>query len=195
MQDNWEEAAFSLIKSISSSKPTPGGGAAGAVSAAMGCALGEMISSISVSSALVAEEDKLKLSKVLPSIVELKQDIQKNISADAKAFAAYMQAAKTIYSSSEERTIAIQKALKHAAEVPLETAILSVKAAKTIKSIKQSISPRLMSDYFAAETLLKAAVNCSAEIVKLNLKYIKDKNISQELILKLENCLKEIENL
>ena len=188
MTEKWEEAAFSFINSLSDSSPTPGGGAAGAVSAAMGCALGEMMCSISSKSEFVSAENRIKLQKILPCISKLKKQLMANISEDAHAFEEYMKASKSIMPK-EERAKAVQAALKNAAEVPLKTAMLSSEAIDILHKIKGSLSPKIMSDYFAAERLLKAAIECSAEIIKLNLKYLKDKNAAETIKQNLDKCL------
>ena len=186
MKNNWEEAAFSFINSLSSSSPTPGGGAAGAVSAAMGCALGEMMCGISSESPHVNENSRKKLKEALPLIKNIKQQLMKSISEDAAAFDNYMKASKDIGMSAEQRKKAVQDALKHAAEVPLNTAKLSCTGLQFLQSLKGDLSPLIMSDYFAAETLLKASIKCSAEIVRINLKYIKDRAFADETAKKLK---------
>lgn len=193
MTEKWQEAAFLLIGSLSESTHTPGGGAAGAVSAAMGCALVEMIAGISAKSKYVPHESKAMLQIALPKIKALKSELMKSISADAEAFDAYMKASKEVNISPRERAKAIQTALAHAAEVPLRTAMLSAEAVLELQKIKQNLSPRIMSDYFAAETLLKAAAECCAEIVRLNLKYMKDRNLAEKIKQQLANCLSSLE--
>ncbi len=190
MNSNWEEAAFSLINSLSSSTPTPGGGAACAVSAAMGCALGEMMCGISSESQYVNMESRKKLKEALPLIKNIRLQLMKNIPADADAFDTYMKISKDTVMSPEQRKKAVQAALKHAAEVPLNTAELSLTGLHFLQQLKNDLSPMIMSDYFAAETLLRASIKCSAEIVRINLKYIKDRTFTEDITAK----LKEYEN-
>lgn len=189
MREKWEEAAFSFINSLSESSPTPGGGAAGAVSAAMGCALGEMMCGISAKSEFVSGESRKKLEKIMPAIKKLKKQLMENISEDAKAFEGYMKASNSDLPK-EERAAAVQAALKYAAEVPLKTAMLSSQAIKILHEAKNDLSPRIMSDYFAAERLLNAAIDCSEEIANLNLKYLKDRKTANEIKKMLADCRK-----
>jgi len=190
--DNWEQSAVSLINSLSSSDPTPGGGAAGAVSAAMGCALGEMVIGISLKSKLTGEEQKKILSANAEIISELRNELTSNISKDAKAFSEYMAAVRLPKEDAARRQKAVQEALRQAAEVPLRTAAVSARSVEILHRIKPAVSPKIMSDYFAAETLLKAAVQCSAEIVKLNLKMLKDRETAARMTEELERYLRSL---
>ena len=145
---------------------------------------------ISAKSEFVSEKSRINIAGIIPQIKELKKQLMKNISEDAKAFEGYM-AASASGLTGEERIKAVQAALKYAAEVPLETAILSSKAIKMLHKIKNDLSPRIMSDYFAAERLLNAAIDCSGEIVKLNLKYLKDRKAANEIRNMLEQCRRQ----
>ncbi len=191
--ENWEQAAYSFINSLSASSPTPGGGAAAAVSAAMGCALCEMMCGISSNSEFVSESSRIFLGKMRPEAAEIKQKLMCRISEDAHAFEEYLKATKSQDIPPEKRSEAVQAALKYAAEVPLDTAILSAAVIDLLRKGRDHFSPRIMSDYYAAETLLVAAIKCSAETVRINLKYIKNKEIADSIRKRLSTVLTKID--
>ncbi|MFH1619168.1 MAG: glutamate formimidoyltransferase, partial [bacterium] len=175
----WQAGANSLVNALSDTNPTPGGGSAGAVAGAMGCALGMMALGLSVASKKFEESKKPALRKALEKLKVFKSELQNCISEDSRAYDLFMKARK-IPKEESSRPRKMQEAIIYAAQVPLSTAHLSARALEALESCGE-IYPAVNSDYKSAGYLLRAAIQCAAENVRINLESINDKKQAAEM--------------
>ena len=168
-----EEKISKFLKDLSSSKPTPGGGSAAALVGAIGASLIEMVANLTIG--------KKGYEKSIEEIKEIKTKAEKNknklirlADKDSKAYADVMKVFKLPKGS--KRDYHIQKALKKATLVPLETALSSTEVLKLAKQITKIGNKNAKSDAASALHFAKASVSSALENVKINLDLIKDKN-------------------
>ena len=188
---SWQAGANLFIDALANTEPTPGGGSAAGISGAMGCALGQMAIGVSLRSKKMEESKKPALRSLNEKLGALKTAMQNCVSEDAASFDAFMAAMK-IPKENPARKTAMQEALAHAAEVPLETARLASEALAALAD-GEGVSAQVMSDYKSARYLLEAAVRCAAENVFINTEGLSDKALAGRLLSEINSFLSGLE--
>ena len=180
MLSTWQSGANRVVEALANLDPTPGGGSAGAISAAMGAGLAMMAAGISAKSKKIDESKKPKLKQLYANMKDLKAKLQFLVSEDSKAYDMFTQCMK-LPKGSEERTKAMQGALKYAAEIPLNTAKTAKEVLKHLESAQGDFSPAVASDVKSAKYLLEAGIKCAVENVYINTSGLKDKSEADKL--------------
>ncbi len=186
---SWLQGGKTLAKALESVEPTPGGGSAAALSGAMGCALALMAAAVTLKSKKLDEAKRPLIEKSKSKISDLKALLENLAEEDAKSFDQVMEAF-SISKENPQRRIAIDAALIKAAEVPLKTAQASQEALQEGSALKNIVQTSVSSDLNCALHLLKAALLCAAENVKINLESLTDKSKASPIQRVLEDCLK-----
>ena len=155
---------------MGSKKGAPGGGAAAALTGAVGVALVEMVARLN-DARLTCSSGRVKKAVVL------RRKMQGLIQKAAKAF----EQIQKIYGRRHQKPIAWQRALKHGALVPLEIVEACAKAAKLARTEKPRTSRWLASDLVESQLLLKAASDAAILNVNVNLKAMKDKKTVSQI--------------
>lgn len=187
----WFTAAEKFNQALASADPTPGGGAAAAMAAAMGCSLALMAAQTTANRKATSAELKEKLMVHIRKLGALKTQLNSFIEEDGAAYSAYL-VAKKLPKEDSDRQKAMQDALVYAARVPTDTATTAITCLREIDLMKGDIAPIIMSDIYCAQHLLKCAVRCCIENIKANLEFIKDedwsKKFSQHIEVFLKSC-------
>jgi len=172
---------------VSRDSSTPGGGSIAALSGSIGAALSSMVCNLSTGGRGTADIDEI-LMPVADEAQELKDNLMNAVDEDTNAFDKYMEAKKMPKSTEEEREArkkAMQEGLKHAVEVPMDTAKTSAKVIDLAKKAakhgkKDAVSDALVSAQMAYSGIVGGIAN-----VKINLGDIKDEEFKEEM---LEEC-------
>lgn len=161
---------------LASSDPTPGGGAAAAITGAQGAALVSMVCNLTVGKEkFKAVEAEIK--EVLAESEALRAKLLQLADEDAAAFGKVSEAYRMPKDTPEQkaaRSAAIQEALKGAEAVPMQImeACLQVMRLAVVAATKGN--PNLISDAAVAGILAHAGLLSAADNVRINLRYIKD---------------------
>jgi glutamate formiminotransferase/formiminotetrahydrofolate cyclodeaminase len=190
----WRKAADVVADALSNTDATPGGGSAAGISGAMGCGLGMMAVGISLRAKKLDPAKKPALERADALLAAFKQRFQELTSEDAAAFDSFM-AAMSLPKDDPARPARMQQALIHAAEVPLRTAQAAGEAYALAEATAAACSPHVASDMNCAMHLLRAAAQCAAENVRINLGGIKDAGVAGELEKRLAQALKPTQGL
>lgn len=185
---DWMAAGRLMAEALSNTDATPGGGSAAAVSGAMGCGLGEMAIGITLKSKKLDEAKRPALTAAHKALGEMRATFDTLASDDAAAFDLFM-AAMSLPKEDASRPAKMQAALVHAAEVPLKTAQIAAGALAVAKQAAPLAGAAVASDINCAIHLLKAAAQCAAENVRINLGGIKDPSAAKGLESSLEKTL------
>ncbi|MFO7991316.1 MAG: glutamate formimidoyltransferase [Thermoplasmata archaeon] len=182
-----------FIHEVSRDSSTPGGGSIAALSGSLGAALTSMVCNLSTGGRGTEEQDEV-LMPAAEKAQELKDELLKAVDEDTNAFDDYVAAKQMPRSTSEEkkrRKKAMEEGLKHAVEVPMDTARLSaevfdiaMKAAEHGKS--SAVSDALVSALMAHSGVLGGIAN-----VKINLKDLDDHEFIEEKLKECEELEKE----
>ena len=185
----WFKAAEKFNQALASADPTPGGGAAAAMAAAMGCSLALMAALTTVNRKATPEEVKARLDVHIRKLGALKTQLNNFIQEDGVAYSAYV-GAKKLPKEDADRPKAMEDALIYAARVPTDTATTSIQCLREIDAIKDDIAPIILSDIYCAQHLLKTAIRCCIENIEANLAFIQNQDWAQKFKQHIEIFLK-----
>lgn len=184
----WIEAGRIVGEAMSNTDATPGGGSAAAITGSMGCGLGQMAIGITLKSKKLEAEKRPPLEAAHKALGELRAKFDALSADDAAAFDRFMEA-MSLPKDSPERAPRMQAALAHAAEVPLVTAQTAAGALAVAKQAAPLAGAAVASDINCAVHLLKAAAQCAAENVRINLGGLKDPAAAKDLSGRLDRTL------
>lgn len=185
----WYKSAEYFTQALSTADPTPGGGAAAAMSGAMGCALLLMAAQTTLKRKSTPAQTAERLRPRIHKLVSLKQQLEGYIRQDGEAYAGYLAAAK-LPKDNPSREEAVQNALLFAARVPADTASAAAAALRAADETEPLIAPIILSDVACGRHLLKACIRCAAENIRANAAYVTDEEKRQSLETLVSNLLK-----
>jgi glutamate formiminotransferase/formiminotetrahydrofolate cyclodeaminase len=163
-----------FVDEVSSNTPVPGGGSAAALAGSLGAALSAMVANLTVGR---SGHDDEELSDMAVRAQATKQALAGIVDEDARAFSRVMDAMRLPRTSDVERAtrdLMLQAAYRHAAEVPLETARLSLVALELARVAALKGRHDAASDAGTAALLARAAVEGAALNVVINLQTLAD---------------------
>lgn len=174
--------ADAYLQQLAGATPTPGGGSACAVGAALGVALLDMVASLSQQSAHA--EQQPMLSELATTFRAHQRRLLDLGAADENAYGGYRQARALPKSTEEEknrRREALQQATINSARVPLDVADLALDSLRGIPTLAAVSSPYLRADLATAAHLLAGAAHGAIVMVDTNLSSIKDEAVKSEI--------------
>ncbi len=184
----WFTAAQRLTTALASSDPTPGGGAAAAHTAAMGCALAMMAIGTTLKRKNTSTQTKQRLDQSLKRLGSLKTQLNMYTQQDGEAYTAYLTAAK-LPKEDTSRAQAVEQALLFAARVPADTAVTAIQVLKEIETVKEDIAPVIVSDILCARHLLQAGIRCAVENIRANVTFLKNEDSKKDFETQIKNFL------
>ena len=156
------------LKRLGSGEPTPGGGAAAALTSAQGAALIMMVANHTIGKPKYAEFEELN-KDILSEAEVLLGSLADGIDNDAAAFGKVSAAYALPKTNEEKRSAAISAASVLAAEAPLmvmEDSLAALRLAATLKGRSNRI---LESDIFVAALHLYAGIRSAYYNVEANM--------------------------
>ncbi len=161
----------------------PGGGSVAALNAALAAGLTEMVANLTIGKKgyeAVAEE----MNDIASKTTELREKLTAAIDRDAEAYSEVMAAFKLPRATDQEkelRKLAIQKAFKHAALVPMEVANQAVKVLDLAGRAVASGNKNAVTDGLVAAMNARTAALAALYNVKINLGSIDDDEFVKKL--------------
>jgi len=171
-----------FLKDLASKKPAPGGGSASALAGAMGAALVGKVARLT--------KDNPEVSKIVKKADDLKDNLLELSDKDCQAYDEVIKAYR-LPKEDKTRGRRIQEALKHAAEVPMETVRKSVEVLYLASFVAAQGNQNAVSDARCAIELAIAAIYGALENVRINLTLIKDKKFVESLRNEIDKILSE----
>ena len=164
------ESLAEFTSRLAARTPTPGGGSAAAASGAMGAALGEMVTAYS------AGKDDVTLDPTRERFAKARTRFLALVEQDAKAYADTVTARRaTKAEPGPEAERAYTAAIRHAADVPLETARLAWSCTGELKGLTERVRPVMKSDWTTALALLDASLKGALANVTINLDDLRER--------------------
>jgi formiminotetrahydrofolate cyclodeaminase len=160
-----------FVQALANPEPTPGGGTAAAVAAAIGASLLMMVAGLSRTRGNT-DDERAALAAVRDRLRPLVEALERCADRDSDAFDAVMAAYRLPKASDTEkatRKAAIASAMKGATDVPLETLRLAVDALESAETVVRIGNPSAASDAGVGANLLAAAARGAAANVRINL--------------------------
>ncbi len=165
-----------FLDELASASPTPGGGSASALAAAMGAAMVSMACNLTIGREKFKEVEA-ELQEVLAQAETLRTELTAAVDADTTAYSAVSAAYKLPKGTDEEkaaRTAAIQGALRGATEVPLHVARAAATLLPLTEVAQRKANPNVASDARVAEMLARAGRDGAIANVEINLGSLQD---------------------
>src|SRR6266540_5139855 len=159
-----------------SDSPAPGGGSVAALMGALGASLGGMFANLSAGKR--GWDDKLEyFSNWAVKAQQLKDELLSLVDEDTAAFNKVMDTLALPKNSAEEkaeRAAAIEKATKHAAEIPLKVMETAAKSYELLSEMADNGNPASVSDVGVGALATRACIEGAAMNVRINLGQLKD---------------------
>ena len=172
-----------FINEFSKATPTPGGGSASALAAAIGSALGAMVASLTPMKNGY-EKTLLDLSEVGEKLIGYMEQMKNAIDLDSGAFDKVINAVRLPKKTDEDkniRNLAIQNGYKYATEIPLETAKTCVKVLKELILVAKMGNPNSASDVQVGALLAFAGFEGAVINSEINLSSIEDNKFNESI--------------
>jgi glutamate formiminotransferase/formiminotetrahydrofolate cyclodeaminase len=166
-----------------SDSPAPGGGSVAALMGALGASLGGMVANLSAGKR--GWDDKIHyFSEWAVKAQQLKDELLSLVDEDSAAFNKVMDAFGLPRESAEEkaaRSAAIEKATKHAAEIPLKLMETASRSYELLAQMGDKGNPASVSDVGVGALATRACIEGAALNVRINLANLKDENFKSAL--------------
>lgn len=161
------EPIGAFVARLAARTPTPGGGSASAVVAALASALGEMVVAYSSDAKAPASE----LSGLARSLADARTRFLALADEDAASYEGVRAARRARKPRPDDPSLreTFLKALRHAAAVPLETARLASELSSRLEAAAPRTKPALASDLSTALACYRAAIEGALANVAVNL--------------------------
>ena len=189
-----DKALQHFLDELASSNPTPGGGSASALCGAMGAALASMVARLTLGKAAYSAVQP-EIEKLLQETESLRERFQQLVQEDIDAYGRLSAAFKLPRSTPEEseaRGKAIQAQLVEAALVPLEVVESASKLLQCCRRIAGIGNATVLSDVATGSLLASSAASGAAEMVRINLRSMKDPELVSVLTNRLNVALEDI---
>ncbi len=177
-----------FLTELSSRNPTPGGGSASGLAAAMGVALVEMVANV-VSAR--DEAEKSRLASFVLACDAAREEFAAMMDQDSAAFEGYMSAVKLPKVTDEERSVrrsAMQDALKGSTSVPLSLAQQVCAFAELLATTFSDAPKDIASDLYVGAAMLEAALEGGIANVYVNLAYLRDVDFKDQVRAAIQQC-------
>ncbi len=171
------------LEALGSSDPTPGGGSAAAMLAAIAAALVEMVCNLTIGKPRYAEHAELMRTS-LATATALRTRATELADADSIAFGAVTDAYKLPKTTDADKALriqSIQATLAGAADVPVKTAQVAAEVIKLAYRIQPGANVNVLSDVAVAAASAKAALDSAVVNVEINLAGLQDEPVRTAL--------------
>ena len=172
-----------FLDAVSAPTATPGGGSVAALAGALAASLGEMVAGLSrkKKSRSAYVED---LSASSEAMRQAAHKLAMAIDLDAQSYEAVISALKLPKESTQEQALrdaAIERATRHAAEVPMETALAAAEIFEKLVQLEAMAAPSMLSDVHVGRLMALAAARSALENVAINLASLHDSSYVSEM--------------
>ena len=171
-----------FLERAASDAPTPGGGCVAALAGALGASMVCMVAALTRKR--ITEEEREGIERILARGREVIAAFEHLGGEDMAAFEALMQALRLPRGNEEERrrrAEAVQKALKRATVVPLETARQALATLELSLQAARAGSRNAVSDAGVAAQLAAAALESALLNVDINVPLLEDAAFREEV--------------
>jgi methenyltetrahydrofolate cyclohydrolase len=167
------DSVESFLDGLASDRPTPGGGAAGALTGAAAAALVGMVCRVT---ARHVPSEKIMMSAIERSDA-LRVQFRKLIHDDIQAYEAFLDARRV---SRDPRGPREQAALQRATLVPVEIARAAASVLELCASVVEVVRVSTVGDLAVAAALAAAVVESSSLTARINLRDIIDRHFIEK---------------
>jgi len=177
-----------FLTELSSRNPTPGGGSAAGLAAAMGAALVEMVANVVGAR---DEAEKNRLAAFVDSCEASRAEFAAMMDQDSTAFESYMTAVKLPKTTDDDKLVrraAMQDALKGSTRAPLALAVRVCDFAELLVATFCDAPKDIASDLYVGTAMLEAAFAGAIANVYVNLASLRDPVFKDETRVTVQQC-------
>ena len=171
-----------LLDAFAAPTPTPGGGSAAALSGAVGASLLAMMAAMSKTKNGTAE-DRAAQDEVLPKIQALQKRLTSLIDDDAASYDGVVAAYKLPKGTDEEKAArkrAVQAAMRHATDIPLETFKAACALIPLARVVAEHGNPNAKSDASVGVQMVMTSMGGANANVEINLASMGDETYATD---------------
>ena len=187
------ESLASFVASVAAPTPAPGGGSVSAHAAALGAALSQMVAGLTIGKKKYAAVEADRKALALEAAA-LGGTLTALVARDATAYDGVMNAYKLPKETDEQlaaRTAAIDTALVHAAQVPLDTAKACAAVARLAATAATKGNSNAVSDAGVAALLAEAGCKGAAYNVRINVSSLSNRALGAPLLDELAGVVRD----
>ena len=187
------ESLASFVASVAAPTPAPGGGSVSAHAAALGAALSQMVAGLTIGKKKYAAVEADMKALALEAAA-LGGTLTALVARDATAYDGVMNAYKLPKETDEQlaaRTAAIDTALVHAAQVPLDTAKACAAVARLAATAATKGNSNAVSDAGVAALLAEAGCKGAAYNVRINVSSLSNRALGAPLLDELAGVVRD----
>ncbi len=178
------ESLSGFVARVAAPTPAPGGGSVAAHAGALGAALAQMVTGLTIGrKKYAAVEDEMK--QLALEATALGNTLSGLVVRDADSYAQVMEAYKLPKDTPEqlaERTRAVDQALLGAAAVPLDTARACADVTAIAEQVARKGNSNCASDAGVAALLAEAACRGAVYNVRINVSSLSDRSLGADLV-------------
>ena len=177
------ESVWKYVSDAASGNPTPGGGSVSALAGALAASMSEMAANFTAGKEEYDDVEE-EISRALSELKRARQKLLALMEADIEAYQDVddaMKMPKDTEEQKQERSEKLEEALQEAAKVPLNIMRQCRKAAALTEQLSRIANPNLITDVGVAAELCGAACRAARLNVEINLKYMNDDEVRDEL--------------
>ena len=178
-----------FLKALSSKEPTPGGGGASALVAAVSCSLCSMVANLTTGKKKYAQYQE-KIEEYIEILEKKNVVLQEDIEKDAKAFAPLAKVYSLDKSTPDYDNI-MEKALFDAATAPKEILEDIYSLVPIIEDLSVMGSRLAISDVAVAASCLMAALQGCVLNVYINTKSMKNREVAEAMNKEVSEIVKD----
>lgn len=178
-----QKSCESFVSELSTKAPVPGGGGASALVGAIGCALGNMVGSLTVGKKKYADVEA-EMYELNEKSGKIWRDLLDLIQKDADVFEPLSKAyglPKNTEEEKAEKERVMSECLKEACSVPMDIMRKCCEALELIKSYAEKGSQLAISDAGVGAAFCKAALMGASLNVFINTKAMTDREYAESL--------------
>jgi len=169
-----------FLDALATSEPTPGGGSAAAMAAAIAAGLLSMVCNLTVGQEKFAAVES-EMRTVLQESESLRRRLIELAEEDMAAYQSFVEAQHLPRRTTQERqarTQCMQVALKDCAAVPLEVARACRRLLELSVVVAEKGNPSAVTDVGVAALLAEACLRGAGLQVRVNLAWLKDRDLA-----------------
>ncbi len=187
-----------LLEKTASSEPAPGGGSMSALAAAVAASLVEMVANLTIGRKGYEDVEE-EMKAVSRKASHYRKKFTESIDLDSAAYAKVMEAfrmPKSTETEKEARSLAVQDALRLAAEVPLSVAEDVLDFMPLAQAALEKGNPNAYTDGLVGVMMARTGALGALHNVRINLGSIRDKayvSTISDRVQKIENLVVQLE--
>jgi methenyltetrahydrofolate cyclohydrolase len=174
--------------------PVPGGGSVSALAGGLAASLAAMVAALTLKKEAYADRAP-EMQRLHDTAADLQKDLLDAVDRDAQSYRDVLAALRMAKSTEEERrqrTEAIQAALLHATEVPLQVAETALQVLELAGTAVRRGNPDLRTDAGVGALLARSAALGALMNAKINLAGLKDRDAATRIEAKIGKLWEEI---